>query len=151
MKQSDVCKHENKAWIEVQVVVNAQFEDRIPARICPGDSVKRAGLYIHVLCRVGCVYLRVYVCVQMITGYYSWLCIFHTKWKNIQFSFAISNNTIFAVLFSLFVILLVSFVVLSILFVVLLVVFVVLLILFVILFVLFVFLCVLFVFLFGIY
>ena len=31
----------------VHVVVNAQFEDRIRARICPGDSLKRAGLFIH--------------------------------------------------------------------------------------------------------
>ena len=32
-----------------QVVVNAQFEDRIRARICAGDSLKRAGLFIHSL------------------------------------------------------------------------------------------------------
>ena len=29
----------------VHVVVNAQFEDRIRARICPGDSLKRARLF----------------------------------------------------------------------------------------------------------
>ena len=55
-------------WVErrithVQFVVNAQFEDRIPARICPGDSVKQACLVIHVLCRGGMVYMRVYVCI----------------------------------------------------------------------------------------
>ena len=33
--------------MHVHVVVNAQFEDRIRARICPGDSLKRAGLFIH--------------------------------------------------------------------------------------------------------
>ena len=49
--------------MHAQVVVNAQFEDRIRARICPGDSVKRAGLFIHVLCRGGCVHMRVCVCI----------------------------------------------------------------------------------------
>ena len=33
--------------LDAQVVVNAQFEDRTCARICPGDSLKRAGLCIH--------------------------------------------------------------------------------------------------------
>ncbi len=33
--------------LDAQVVVNAQFEDRIRARICPGDSLKRARLCIH--------------------------------------------------------------------------------------------------------
>ena len=33
--------------MHVHVVVNAQFEDRIRARICPGDSLKRAGLFIR--------------------------------------------------------------------------------------------------------
>ena len=52
--------------LDAQVVVNAQFEDRIRARICPGDSLKRAGLFIHVLCRGGCVYmLCVCICVYM--------------------------------------------------------------------------------------
>ena len=31
--------------MHAQVVVNAQFEDRVPARICPGDSLKRARLF----------------------------------------------------------------------------------------------------------
>ena len=31
----------------MQVVVNAQFEDRIRARICAGDSLKRAALFVH--------------------------------------------------------------------------------------------------------
>jgi len=31
--------------MHAQVVVNAQFEDRIRARICPGDSLKRARLF----------------------------------------------------------------------------------------------------------
>ena len=31
----------------MHVVVNAQFEDRIRARICAGDSLKRAGLCMH--------------------------------------------------------------------------------------------------------
>ena len=33
--------------VDAQVAVNAQFEDRMRARICPGDSLKRAGLFIH--------------------------------------------------------------------------------------------------------
>ena len=33
--------------VEAQVVVNAQSEDRTRARICPGDFLKRAGLFIH--------------------------------------------------------------------------------------------------------
>ena len=49
--------------MHVQVVVNAQFEDQMPERICAGDSVKRAGLFMNVLCRGECVYMRVYMCV----------------------------------------------------------------------------------------
>ena len=33
--------------MRVQVVVNAQFEDRIRARIHPGKSFQRVGLFIH--------------------------------------------------------------------------------------------------------
>ena len=31
--------------MHIQAVVDAQFEDRIPARTCPRDSLKRARLY----------------------------------------------------------------------------------------------------------
>ena len=49
-----------------QVVVNAQFEDRIRARICAGDSLKRAGLFIHSL--------KMAKVVQMVSSSVAVLC-----------------------------------------------------------------------------
>ena len=55
-----------RALIETQVVVNAQFEDRIRARICPGDFLKRAGLFIHSL--------KMAKVVQMVSSSVAVLC-----------------------------------------------------------------------------
>ena len=33
--------------MHIHVVVNAQFEDRIRARICAADCLKRAALFVH--------------------------------------------------------------------------------------------------------